>query len=53
MTVYKKVLMVGAGGAAWGDWFQLVFAVAMIVLAVILVVEGMQTFKKQSAKKAA
>ena len=53
MTVYKKVLMVGAGGAAWGDWFQLVFAVAMIVLAVILVVEGLQTFKKQSAKKAA
>ena len=53
MTVYNKVLLVGAGGAAWGDWFQLVFAVAMIVLAVILVVEGLQTFKKQSAKKAA
>lgn len=36
-----------------GKWFQLVFAVAMIVLAVILVIQGIQTFSAQAkAKKA-
>ena len=31
----------------WGNWFQLIFALAMAVLAVILVIEGVQTFAKQ------
>ena len=53
ITCYKKVMMIAGGAAAWGDWFQLVFAAAMVVLAVILVIEGIQTFTKQSkAKKA-
>lgn len=50
LTVYKKIaaMVQGAQGAlAWGNWFQLVFAAAMAVLAVILVIEGIQTFKKQ------
>jgi carbon starvation protein len=39
--------------AMWGDYFQLVFAAAMFVLAIILIVEGVQTFAKQAkAKKA-
>ncbi len=38
-------------GAPWGDWFQLIFAAAMAVLAVILIVEGMRTFIKQSKNK--
>ena len=38
--------------AMWGDWFQLIFAAAMAILAVILVVEGIQTFKAQKAGKA-
>ena len=46
-TVIKKVQLVGAGGAAWGDWFQMLFAAAMAILAVFLVIEGIQTFKKQ------
>ena len=52
ITVCKKISLIGAGGAAWGDWFQLIFAAAMAVLAVILVVEGFGTFRKQWAKKA-
>ncbi len=52
MTVSAKVGMVGAGTAAWGDWFQLLFAAAMVILALILVVEGIQTFFKTSKKKA-
>ncbi len=34
----------------WGNWFQLIFALAMTVLAVILVIEGIQTFSKQCKK---
>ena len=37
--------------AAWGDYFQLFFAAAMAVLAIILVIEGVKTFKKQAARK--
>ena len=50
-TVIKKVQLVGAGGAAWGDWFQMLFAAAMVILALFLVVEGVGTFKKQMKKK--
>ena len=38
--------------AMWGDYFQLVFAAAMFVLAIILIVEGIQTFAKQAKAKA-
>ncbi|MBQ5672531.1 MAG: carbon starvation protein A, partial [Oscillospiraceae bacterium] len=47
-TVIAKIGLIGAGGAAWGDWFQLCFAAAMAVLAVILAVEGVSTLKKQA-----
>ena len=52
MTVVKKAGMIAAATAAWGDWFQLVFALAMVVLAVFLVIEGVQTFLTASKKKA-
>ena len=53
LTVKGKITLVGGGGAAWGDWFQLIFAAAMIILAIILVVEGFGVlFGKKSAKKA-
>ena len=46
-----KAMAAGAAGAfAWGNWFQLCFATAMTVLAVILVIEGIQTFAKQAKK---
>ena len=47
-TIIAKFGMIGAGGAAWGDWFQLIFAAAMAVLAVILAVEGVGTLMKQA-----
>ena len=53
LTVKAKIIMIGAGQALWGDWFQLIFAAAMAILAIILVVEGVQTFKKQAAEKKA
>ena len=51
LTIKTKIGMVTAGAAAWGDWFQLIFAAAMAVLAIILVVEGFQTFKDQKKNK--
>ena len=53
LTIKTKFGMIGGGTAMWGDWFQLCFAVAMVVLAVILAVEGIQTLRKQAAKTAA
>ncbi len=53
ITIINKIkaMVAGAAGAlAWGNWFQLCFATAMTVLAVILVIEGIQTFAKQSKK---
>jgi carbon starvation protein len=50
LTIFKKFKAIGGGEAVWGDWFQLVFALAMAVLAVILAIEGIQTFAKQAKK---
>ncbi len=52
ITIRKKIVLIGAAGAAWGDWFQLILAAAMVVLAIVLVVEGVQTFSRQAKKKA-
>ncbi|MCR5735758.1 MAG: carbon starvation protein A [Lachnospiraceae bacterium] len=52
MTIIKKCKAITTPEAVWGDWFQLIFALAMAILAVILVVEGVQTFQKQAQKKA-
>lgn len=51
LTVKAKAILIAGGTAAWGDWFQLLFAAAMGVLAIFLVVEGIGTFKKQLGKK--
>jgi carbon starvation protein len=53
LTIIKQGKIVFAPGADWGNWFQLLFALAMAALAVILVVEGVKTFKKQVSKKSA
>ena len=53
LTIINKIkpMVAGAEGAFfWGNWFQLIFAIAMTVLAVILVIEGIQTFAKQAKK---
>ena len=52
MTIMTKLGMIGAGTAQWGDWFQLLFAAAMVILAVILVIESLQTFARIAKKKA-
>ena len=51
-TVIAKIAAVSVPDAFWGDWFQLLFAGAMVILSVILVVEGVATFSKQMKKAA-
>ena len=54
ITIVKKIGAMAAGAQNaffWGNWFQLIFALAMAVLAVILVIEGIQTFARQAKAK--
>ena len=51
ITVIKQAQIIGSGSAVWGNWFQIIFAAAMTILAVILVIEGIQTFVKQAKNK--
>lgn len=53
MTIIAKVGLIAAAGAAWGDWFQLVWSIGLVVLAVILVFQGFEVLVKKGAKKAA
>ena len=45
--------LIAGGGAAWGDWFQMLWSVGLVVLAVILVIEGIQVLTKKKEQKAA
>ena len=52
MTIIAKIKLIAAAGAAWGDWFQMIWSIGLVVLAIILVVEGVQVLAKPKAKKA-
>ena len=45
LTVKNQVGMIMAGGADWGPWAQSILGVLLIVLAIVLVIEGVQTLK--------
>ena len=50
LTMYKKLSAMAAGADNafhWGNWFQLLFASAMAVLAIVLVIQGIKTFSKK------
>ena len=53
MTIMKKFDLIGSGAAVWGDWFQLVFALAMAILAIILVIEAIRTIGKKKPEQTA
>ena len=53
LTIINKFKGMAAGsltGPMWGHYFQLVFAIAMVVLALILVKEGLSHFSQQKNK---
>lgn len=53
MTVIAKVKLIAAAGAAWGDWFQMIWSIGLVVLAIILVIQGVQILSSKKEKKAA
>lgn len=52
LTVKNQLGMITAGGADWGPYAQVILGVLLIVLAVVLVIEGIQTLAGQSKKAA-
>ena len=47
VTVKNQLGIISAGGADWGPYAQAILAVILIVLAIVLVIEGIQTLSKQ------
>ncbi len=52
MTIIDKIKMIAGAAAKWGDWFQLIWSIGLIVLAVVLVVEGVKVLSKKKEAKA-
>ncbi len=52
LTVKDQVGLITAGGADWGPYAQAILATLLIVLAVILVIEGIQTLMGKNTKEA-
>lgn len=50
LTVKDQIGLIGAGGADWGPYAQVFFAVLLIVLSIILVIEGIQTLTGKNHK---
>ena len=52
MTIIAKIKMIAGASAAWGDWFQMIWSIGLVVLAVILVIQGVQVLAKKKEQKA-
>lgn len=54
MTIISKIKLIAGmipdKVAAWGDWFQMIWSIGLIVLAVLLVVEGVKVLTKKKAQ---
>lgn len=51
LTVKNQIGIIAAGSADWGPYAQVILGALLIILAIILVIEGVQTLKNQKAKK--
>ena len=52
LTVKNQIGIIAAGGADWGPYAQTILGILLIGLALVLVVEGVQTLSEQKAGKA-
>ncbi len=52
VTIIKGFGAIGAGGAQWGTYFQVIWSIVLVVLAVILAVTAFKTLSEQAKKKA-
>ncbi len=53
LIVKNQIGIVMKGGADWGPYAQIIFGVLLIILAIVLAVEGIQTMSKKRKQKAA
>ena len=51
MTVWNKIQGFLAGDMAWGNWFQAIFAAAMFILAIILVITDLPILARKKVKQ--
>ncbi len=52
LTVKGQISVISAGGADWGPYAQVILGVLLIVLAIVLVIEGVKTLAGQKKKTA-
>lgn len=54
LTIIAKIKLIAGmipdAAANWGDWFQMIWSIGLVVLAVLLVIEGVQTMAKKGKK---
>ena len=53
LTVKNQIGIIAKGGADWGPYAQTILGILLIVLAIILVIEGIQTLTGKNKAKAA
>ena len=53
LTVKNQIGIIAKGGADWGPYAQTILGILLIVLAIILVIEGIQTLTGKNKKQAA
>lgn len=52
LTVKNQIGLITAGSTDWGPWAQTILGILLIILAIILVIEGIQTLTKKKSKAA-
>ena len=52
VTIKNQIGIISNGNADWGPWAQAIIGALLIILAVILVIEGIQTIFKKKEKTA-
>lgn len=54
LTIIAKIKLIAGmipdAAANWGDWFQMIWSIGLVVLAVLLVIEGVQIMSKKGKK---
>ncbi len=52
LTIRNQIGMILAGGADWGPYAQTVLGILLILLAIVLVIEGVQTLSRPKKEHA-
>ena len=52
LTIKNQIGIITAGGADWGPYAQAILGTLLVILAIVLVIEGIQTLTKDKKKAA-